>query len=202
MNIGYSSRLGYDEETYADKLEESVGPLAYRLNTNSIANCNACLSTLGPRASIYGSGVSLTTNPDPSVHAAPANNLTDIDSLLKNINVKTSKKRCSGTNPINVTNFNLSHSRICNKALDPLSSRLTYPASNYRSMSINRFYDLNKNPQSILFWNFATNTSLEAKDNYVPHIPNVNKDDHTLPVEIEGSPEYSCPTKYSNNCPS
>ncbi len=53
-----------------------------------------------------------------------------------------------------------------NRYLDPITSRLTNPAFNYKEAPIDRFYNLNQNPQDNIFWNFAVNTDLEAKDNF------------------------------------
>lgn len=88
--IGVSSRLGYDQCSYADKLDQSVTPLSYMLNTNYTSNCNACLSTLGPRSGFNGYGVS-TIQVDHKY--APAEDLTDIESILSNRNVPLSKCR-------------------------------------------------------------------------------------------------------------
>ena len=52
VNIGHSSRLGYDKCSIRDNINESVAPILYRLNPNQINNCNACLSVFGPRTSL------------------------------------------------------------------------------------------------------------------------------------------------------
>ena len=36
---------------------------------------------------------------------------------------------------------------------------------------INRFYDLNINPQANIYWNWAVNSQLQAKDNFENHHP-------------------------------
>lgn len=167
MNIGYSSRLPYDDCAYPDKLKESTDPLKYVLSTDKIYNCNRCLSTLGPRSSHMGHGVS--TYRDTTY--AEAQDLVDIDSIFSNRNVKTSKCKKGHINPINPTKFREYHTRICNNTLDPEYSRLSYPSANYRDMSINRFYNTIHDPQEPIFWDFAVNTSLEEKDNFVPDIP-------------------------------
>jgi hypothetical protein len=40
-----------------------------------------------------------------------------------------------------------------------------------RGAPINRFFDLHRDPQANIFYDYATNTSLEAKDNFVPDLP-------------------------------
>lgn len=181
VNFGHSSRLGYDDCAYPDKLMESTGPLAYRLDTNYNHNCDGCLSTFGPRSGFMGNGVSTTTGHVP----ATAQYVTDVESILKNLNVKSSKCKTGKFNDIDVTKLGLKHNPICNKFLDPMSSRLTYPAATYRDMSINRFYDLNQDPQLNIFWNFETNTRLEAKDNFMEYLPKPRKD-NSLPIELKG----------------
>ena len=177
MNIGHSSRLPYDKCAYDDRLSESVSPLLYQVNPVKIANCDACLSTLGPRASVKGYGNSLAIDPSPENNVAPSQQLVDVESVLSNRNVFTSKCKIGRVNPIDVTKHGLKDAKVCNKYLDPLSSRLTYPAKNYRSIAVDRFYDLPKNPQEPIFWNFATNTRLEAKDNFKEQIPNIKNYD-------------------------
>lgn len=184
QNFGYSTRLPYDQSTYNDKLYESVGPLKYRLNTNYVYNCDACLSTLGPRSGTMGFGVSMPIDNEPAVAQAPA--LVNIESILTNRNVYASRNRRNEVNPIDVTKFKLKNPRVCNDFLNPLSSRLSYPPANYRDMGINRFYDLNKNPQKNIFYDFAVNTTLTAKDNYVTPVPRIWSARVSLPDEVKG----------------
>lgn len=187
VNFGYSTRLAYDECAYSDKLSESVGPLEYRMNSNRIYNCEACLSTLGPRSGFMGHGVSLPVQNDVAVSQAP--DVVNIESILTNRNVPTSRCRRNAVNPIDVTKIRVQNPRICNDFLNPLSSRLSYPPSNYRDTGINRFYDLNKNPQANIFWNFAVNSTLEARDNYLPTVPVLWDDSPTRPHALKGTPK-------------
>ena len=174
MNIGHSSRLGYDDQTYLDKVYESTSPLSYRLSTDQSYNCNSCLSTFGPRSSNNGRGYDVS-RAQPT-RFAPAQELADVESILSNRNVINSRNKSGKVNPINPSHFKLANSRICNKTLDPEYSRLSYPAQNYRAISINRFYNLHTNPQIPIFYDFAVNTQLESKDNYIPNIPNLWED--------------------------
>ena len=196
LNIGHSSRLPYDCCAYEDKLTESVGPLGYRLNPNQIHNCDQCLSTLGPRSSYQGQGVSTSVGHPVATSQA----LVDVESILSNRNVKTSKCRKDQVNNIDVTKFKLQHMRVCNDFLNPLSSRLSYPAANYRDMAVNRFYNLNQNPQANIFWNFAVNTTLEAKDNFIEQLPHPRKD-NSLPTELKGT-NPQCKIACNAYCPS
>lgn len=182
--FGHSSRLPYDKCAYDDYLSESVGPLVYKINPNQINNCNSCLSVFGPRPSQGPNsyGVSSTMKNE----SALKQKLTDIESILSNRNVLTSKCKDGQVNDIDVTKFHLQHARTCNDFLDPVATHLTNPSQNYRGMSINRFFNLPKNPQANIFWNFASNTKLEAKDNYRERVPRLIEYDHTMPKEIKG----------------
>ena len=193
LNIGHSSRLGYDRCAYDDKLAESVSPLLYKLNPTSVNNCNSCLSVFGPRPT-NGSrsyGVSSITG-----HVtAQAQQLVDVESILSNRNVIASKCKDGMVNDIDVTKFNLQHARTCNDFLDPIATHLTNPPANYRGMSINRFYDCHKNPQQNIFWDFAINTKLEAKDAYKERIPKMISFDPARPRELKGRNKpcrYNC----------
>lgn len=197
--FGYSSRLGYDKDcSYEDRLAESTGPLQYVMDTNRIFNCDACLSTLGPRAGLYGYGVSMPVDNKPAV--AQAGELVNIESLLSNRNVKTSKCRRDGANPVDVTKFPVKHPRVCNDYLNPMASHLSYPPANYRDVGINRFYNLNKDPQNYgnnIFVDSAINTKLENIDNFYGNIPASWSAYPSLPHALEGKPKPK-PIKATN----
>lgn len=198
--IGKSTKLVYDESYYKQRVEESTSVADYRLDPHGIKNCSSCLSTFGPRGSTYGVST-LTGNT-----LTPKHDLVDLESILTNRNVPTSKSRDGNVNPINVTNFGLKHAQVCNKFLDPLNSRLTNPSKTYRDMSINRFYDLQTNPQNVIFHHFGTNTSLEAKDNHIERVPRMMDPYAVYPDDdIDGTLEctktQTCPfseNAYSN----
>lgn len=201
MNIGHSSRLLYDDNVYPDKLVESQSPLTYRMNVNQIRNCNRCLSTLGPRSRF---GVSTLGD----LKSAESQDLADLESIFTNRNVKTSKSKLGHVNPVNPLDNqqNLSNNKFCGNAINPEHSRLSYPAQNYRNMSVNRFYNLIHDPQENLFWNFSINTKLEAKDNFKPNIPNVwpelagpkeDKNGFKPCVGAECNNTKLCPTKWA-----
>lgn len=162
MNIGYSSRLKYDKCVYPDKIIESVGPGEYRLQEHQIDNCNKCLSTIGPRTSVSGYGGSIAIEQIP----VASQYLVDVESILTNRNIKTSKCKNGKVNTIDVSKFKLYDAKICNNELNPEATHLTDPSYNYKELSIDRFYDLPKDPQENIFWNFARNSKLEATDNY------------------------------------
>lgn len=169
VNFGNSSRLSYDNDTYKDKLTESVAPANYKLNNEAIYNRQQCLSTLGPRTSYMGNSVSTTVGFPPAVALTPE--LVDISSILSNRNMKLSNSKNGKVNDIDVTKYKLEHLDNCNNFLDTSPSRLTNPTQNYRDMAINRFYNLERNPQEAIFWNFSINTKLEAIDNFESEMP-------------------------------
>lgn len=169
MNIGHSSRLPYDECAYPDKLRESTSSGNYKLSTDQIYNCDRCLSTLGPRSSYMGHGVSRAVN----TKYAESQDLIDLDSIMSNRNVKTSKCKRGKVNHADLSKYELSHAKMCGNALDSEYTKLSHPPSNYRDMNINRFYNLIHDPQEPIFWDFASNTRLEAKDNHRPQMPQI-----------------------------
>lgn len=193
--IGHSSRLGYDKCAYDDYLSESVAPVLYKLNPNQINNCDQCLSTFGPRTSggARSYGVSSTVGASPTA----AQDLVDVESVLSNRNVLQSKCKDGQVNDVDLTKFKLQHARTCNDFLDPVATHLTNPPANYRGMSVNRFHDLPKQPQTNIFWDFAANTKLEAKDNYRERVPRLIRYDPALPRHITGKNRpcrYNCGT--------
>jgi hypothetical protein len=105
------------------------------------------------------------------VGPAAKNDLVDVDSIMSNRNVKLSKCKTAHLNPINLTTQENVNYNTCNKLINPEHSRLTYPASNYRDVSVNRFYNLLHDPQANIFQPFARNSRLEAKDNFKPELP-------------------------------
>lgn len=168
MNIGNSTRLPYDEETYADKVSESTYSLNYRVNSNQIYNEQRCFAKFGPRSGYMGHGVSVPRD----LGYAESQDLIDVDSIFSNRNTKNSKSKKGRVNPENpIEKYKLYDSNVCGNELNPFYSKDTHPASNYRDLEVNRFYNLPRNPQEVIFENFAVNTRLEAKDNFVQNNP-------------------------------
>jgi len=184
MLIGHSSRLGYDNCYYPDRLSESTSPMAYRLSENNMYNCKHCLPNYGP----YGMSKSPAISRIPVKNArgvAVSQDLADLESILTNRNVKESKCKNGKVNPINVTKFSLQHGTKCSRFLDPTYSRLDYPVANYRDLATNRFYNLPKDPQVPIFWDFSINTKLEEKDNFTPKLPKMWSAKGVLPHEYK-----------------
>ena len=168
LNAGHFSNTRYDKSAYPEYVYESTAPYAYVMNTDRIHNCNGCLTTFGPRGSYLGAGVS---SPTGDVIAA-SQQYVDIDSVMSNRNVPLSKCKRGKVNPVDVTRIKTKNVPVCNDYLDEQHSRMTDPAMFYRGSAINRFYDLNKDPQANIFYDWAINTSLDAKDNFIPELSN------------------------------
>ena len=180
LESGYQSRLRYDKQAYKDYVFDSTSPLTFRVDPDNNYNCNACLSVFGPRPSSgpRSFGVSTISALNSS---APFNDNIDIDSIVSGRNLLQSKDKMGRVNDIDLSKFKLNHPRICNSGLDPLSTRLTDPSGNFKEVPINRFYDLYKNPQQNIFYDFAVNSQLEARDNYRVKIPKLWSDSKILP---------------------
>lgn len=183
FNYGVSSRLHYDSDFIQDDIEQSTAPLMSVIDPNRVKNCSQCLSYFGPRQGHNGWGDSIALA-DPGV--APAQQLVDIDSIMSNRNVKQDRSKKGMVNMVDVFKFKTYDSSICDRALDPLSSISTFPKQLYREMSINRFYDLNLNPQVNIYYDWAVNSRLEAKDNYDYPYPFSVTHDNAIPVAIPG----------------
>jgi len=185
--VGNFSRGKYDDCYYPDYIQEATDPVSYRVNPNYIHNCNRCLDAGGssPRSTTIGFGVSTVNN----VSIAPFNDLIDVDSVCKNLNVKTSRCRRGKINPVNLAQHKFYDYNVCGKGQE--HSRLSYPASNYRDMSTNRFYDLPQDPQANLFWDNSHNTRLEAKDNWKVKIPKLWEDRVSV-REVMGNNSQPC----------
>ncbi len=189
--IGHSGRSIYDEQAYDDKILQTTSPMQYQLNPERVYNENYCASNngAGPRSGYYGNGISLPVTNRPAV--AQASEVTDIESILTNRNMRLSKLSSEGANKIDVTKMKLKNMDACGNYLNSVSSRLSFPAANYRDAGINRFYDPIHIANQPLFWDFAANTRLEATDNY----HGVNSEtwavDPSLP-NPNASPPFNC----------
>lgn len=197
MNIGISSRLGYDEDTYSDKIKESVSPMIYKLEPSQYSNKQSCLSNLGPRSGHNGIGISTVCD----CRLLPNPDLTDLESVLTNRNIPLSKSGMGNTNMLDIDSVKLNNINECNTFLNSEPSMLTYPPRTFKGMSINRFIDLPRNNQAVIYWNTAVNTTLEAKDNFKTKLPTVKNFDPSLPREIkETYNPQNCMYNCKSNC--
>lgn len=199
INFGHSDRLGYDDRAYKDRIIESTSPMVYKLEPMQYTNDQSCVSFFGPRPSYKGVGVSTVCD----CRSLPHPDLTDVESILSNRNVKTSKAKRGKLNNVNVTKYKLHNINECNDFLHVEPSKLNLPPSTFREMSINRFHDLPRNPQANIYWDSAINTTLQSKDNFKVKIPIIKSYDPALPKEINSSKEYNvqnCLKNCSTEC--
>lgn len=169
MQIGHFSRKQYDSCYLPDRNQQSTQPANYLLNTNRIYNCNRCLSTLGPRSTYNGHGVSTTGQ----TRYAESQDLVDTESLLSDRGSDQSRCKKGGVNNNfkNASQMKMYDTKECNCVLNPNSTRLSHPSSNYRDVEMNRFHNLQHDPQENIFEPFAKNTHLETIDNFKPTVP-------------------------------
>lgn len=178
MNVGNFTRMKYDNGAYEQ--EQKTGNYSYDYNTssNKIANCNRCLSLSGP-LSDFGNGGSVST--PINIGYSEKNDLVQLESVLYGRNVKD-EYATRGMNPINPVEWDAKYvPQTCDNKLRNSNTRLMSNLPPYRGTRINRFYNLIHNPQRDIFWDFAENTDLEMKDNYVPEIPIPMNNDGLLP---------------------
>lgn len=179
LQVGHFSKPRYDKCAYPEDLYESTAPYSYVMSPDRIHNCKGCLTTFGPRGGFLGAGVS---SPTGDVVAASQQNV-DVDSVMTNRNVPLSKCKRGKVNPVDITKIKTVNLPECNDYLDGQHSRMTDPTMFYRGAPINRFYDLNKDPQANIFYDWAVNTSLEARDNFVPDLPELYTEVDMVPEE-------------------
>lgn len=198
-SIGHFSKLKYDKCAYPEDLYDSTSPYTYIMDPDKIYNCNGSLMTCGPRSSYNGAGVSLPTG--DGIAAAQQN--IDIDSIMSNRNVILSKCKRGKVNPIDVRKIKTKNIPVSNDCLDGQHTKLSDPAMFYRGVPINRFYDLNKDSQANIFYDWAINTSLEAKDNFIPELPKPMDEVNMVPIPPNPSKKRDqwipCSIKLDNN---
>jgi len=199
MNIGHSSKLQYDDCYYPDHLSESANPGDYRLQQYSTYNCDSCFAPFGVISSVNGAGVSTSETYGPAM----AQRLVDVESNLSNRHLGQSICRSGRVNTTDISKLKNNDLPSCNKSLTPEYSHYTSTPKNFRDVQINRFYNLKKNPQDPIFYDFGINTKLEAKDNYTPVGPRVFDQRAVLPTEDCKKSPYtlqclSIPERYLN----
>lgn len=149
------------------QIQQSVGPMEYKLNINQIKSCERARPAGGeaPRGATYG--VSTTGR------GAWLNVVRDVDveSLLTQRSVDT--KRCASGELVmmDVKHAPLVHEMPTNKFLNANFTHLTYPIQDYKELSINRFESLPKDPQDSIFWDFSLDTRILQKDCFIQKYP-------------------------------
>ncbi len=86
FNFGQSSKLQYDPSFIRDDIEQSVAPIQSILDPNRVKSCSQCFSLNRRSNRINSYGDNITIPPESSL--TPAQDLTDIDSIMKNLKRK------------------------------------------------------------------------------------------------------------------
>ena len=180
ISAGHFSGVKYDDDKYLEDVYDSTSPYSYYINPNYNFNCKGRLNLYGPRGGLMGVGVSSLSG---DVLAAGQQNV-DMDSIMSNRNVPGSRARQGKVNPVDLSKIRLKDVPICDSGyLDYSHTKMTDPALFMRGCPINRFYDLNKDPQANIYYDWGINTSLDARDNYTIKLPNLSMmDNDTIPT--------------------
>jgi hypothetical protein len=188
---GTFERQRYDTKAYETDLKQSTGPLMYYMNP--IRNDTNRPSRVVDAGFTGKVGVSVT-------HMRP---LVDVESDLLGLDIKNSKDPNQLYQPkcpqcgINVdmpigsdlnTGCMKCHERLYNlpKAVfNQDYTRLSNPVCTSREVGLNRFQDLNLNPQEEKRWlqqsEVGINYRMIVKDNHVPLIPVLRNQNSVLP---------------------
>jgi hypothetical protein len=97
-------------------------------------------------------------------------NQTDIETSLWRASYPWGCGR-DGVHVLDMKQKNYDTYSTCPKFLDEIDSLLTHPKEHYRELEVDRFYDLHRDPASFIFWDYAVDTKLQAKDNYRTRYP-------------------------------
>ena len=184
FNYGTSSKLVYDFPYIKDRTQQSIEPLFHQINPNFSTNVNGCNCTNGGslRPSHNGIGASLPVGTNKNSAAiAQQPPIVDLESVFYNLNLKNDKSKKGNLNPVNLNKIQLYNEPICNNFLTPQNSLMEVPRQLYKEISINRFYNLNTNPQKNVYYDGAVNTRLESSDNFQTMLPYQLTDDMTFP---------------------
>ena len=162
------TRNKYDVQDYTRDLYQTIRPGYFKTNLPR-NDCEGCL------------------NPNPAHNASFGNslhkqNLMDVDSELMGLTRKNSKCPSNKYNPDKANeefkNSKLNHYGDCPNFVGE-STRLSNPACTLRGTGWNRWEWLCQNPQdkAIVPFNIELNTSIMAKDDHRPCIPNLLNND-------------------------
>jgi len=198
---GSFERQMYDVQAYKRSIEESTGPLKYRLDPLAVTRCDPCRPS--QPGFISKTGVSIT-------HQRP---LVDVESDLLRLDIRASKDPnqdyrptcpqcgncsegypCGGGVVANCQNCQekLHHLPICGPFTD--YTRISNPICTARGVGINRFQPLCLNPQDEPRWLHPSEVGISyrnvVKDNHVPCIPKMIDPTPLLP---HGKGPIKCP---------
>ena len=124
------ARVKYDDCYVEESINQSVGPMAYRLFPGMNTNCSTCRADDGPRQQI-GDPMGIQQN---RLQSSDQVDFTSIDSKLKNITHKYHPRNCSedprklGPEIKHFDKSNVNNMKLCERTLNTNSSRLDYPS--------------------------------------------------------------------------
>jgi len=187
------NRLPYDTCSYKHNLAETVGPGVYQLLTPP-NNCEPCLPN-DPYIRLQRQGVSLSKNTPlvdiDSELIGISRNLSDCPEL-KYLPSKNNQSYCGAHSnkvvgcqknaKVCVDNTNVINFKDCFKPTE--DTRLSNPPCTLRGTGWNRWEWLCRNPQERIEvpFDFEINSTIVAKDNHRPCIPNPLDQTNALPT--------------------
>lgn len=166
--FGESTSLSHDAVTYRDKTVESVEPMIYQLNPIQSYRPDACISPFGPTGTKNSPAIALPVANQPSTQQQ----VVDVESALRGQYVKASRDKMAGYTQINVDQY--INPVECSNALASIDSLLQLPKSFTRGQPMSRFHDPIVDPLANIYWDRGINTTLQARDNYVPDLDDTN----------------------------
>ena len=167
------TRNKYDVQDYTRDLYQTIRPGYFKTNLPR-NDCEGCLNPNPAHNALFGN----------SLHKQ---NLMDVDSELMGLTRKNSKCPPNKYNPDKANeefkNSKLNHYGDCPNFVGE-STRLSNPACTLRGTGWNRWEWLCQNPQdkAIVPFNIELNTSIMAKDDHRPCIPNLINNDTSRPI--------------------
>jgi hypothetical protein len=166
------TRIQYDNCAYAEKINNSQKPMYYHLFKGQAEQCDACVSSNGPRNyRVYNNSEITTVKRETPLDMTL---MTEVDSLLSNRGYPNS--RCMTERTLEEKQKKLKeiplgpHARECDKAINSEYSRLNIPVDNFRGIYIDRWETPIIDPKN---WvpkdtGFGRNTKLAVRDTYKP----------------------------------
>jgi hypothetical protein len=175
------NRLNFDSCAYKHRLNESIGPGEYMLDTNNF--CEPCFVS-APGVVTQGYGAAICPQ-----------HLIDVDSELLGITRKASD--CPGKHylPSDTPYCGSILPKECN-SLEPEPTKLSNPPCTLHCRGWNRWEWLCQNPQDRILIPFDTNINnrLIVKDNHRPCVPKPIDQSLALPPQVQHQKEMFCGT--------
>ena len=181
------TRLNFDDDTYITKLNETISPGGYMIETPRL-DCDDC--------SYYAPGVNLDKFNDGMCEQG----LIDVDSELMNITRKQSK--CPSKKYI-PSDQPFCKTKTLTKDCTYMSSEPTLmsnPKATNKETTMNRWQWLCQNPQkkALIPFDWNINNRLVVKDNHRPCAPRPLDQDAALPPACNENIKYDWSSRYTD----